>query len=116
MPLSQVSITCTECSSSNSDISGDGDSSGDGDCYSHGKCNEDKKCDCDKDYFGFRCEFEKPCEQLATEKARKITSDGPVWRQDNPITLFKREENQMKQVAESGPQFHQVYNRPVSSS
>ena len=106
MPLSQVSITCTECSSSNSD-----------DCYSHRTCNEDKKkCDCDKDYFGFRCEFEKPCEQLVTEKARKITSDGPVWQQDNPITLFKREENQMKQVAESGPQFHQVYNRPVSSS
>ena len=106
MPLSQVSITCTECSSSNSDIYVD--------CFS-GECNE-KECICDKDHFGYRCEFERPCGQLATEKARKITSDGPVWQQDNPITLFKREENQMKQLAESGPQFHQVYNRPVSSS
>jgi len=97
VPNSAVSIACIECSpSSDAEIIGD--------CNYHGKCDERKRCVCEEGYFGHRCEFEMPCNQLNTEKARKVTREGnSEWHQEKPISLV-----------EGGKDgFHQVYNRPV---
>ena len=58
-PLAQVSITCNECTEKS-------------DCNYHGSCGKDKVCDCHLSHFGDRCEFQAPCQSLATEKAQKL--------------------------------------------
>ena len=41
------------------------------DCNYHGKCVENH-CNCDIGYFGEACQFDWPCETLATEKAHTL--------------------------------------------
>jgi len=62
-PLAFVSISCTECSERS-------------DCNYHGHCGEDKKCTCYESHFGDSCEFELPCQSLATEKALAMGTFG----------------------------------------
>jgi len=83
-PLSQISITCNECSEN-------------ADCGGRGDC-KDRECECNESYYGDFCEMESPCGFLATEKAQvpdPVT--GIKWEQDNPI----RNTGQ------------RIYNRPV---
>jgi len=82
--LADISITCMECSRRS-------------DCNYHGIC-ENSECNCDETHFGDSCEFEMPCESLATEKAHTFDPvKGVQWKQGNPII-------------NAG---HLVYNRPV---
>lgn len=57
-PLAQVSIISNECS----EIS---------DCNYHGVCRN-SVCDCHAGHFGESCEFELPCQYLASEKAHSF--------------------------------------------
>eukprot|EP00986_Skeletonema_menzelii_P005908 scaffold2230_cov166-Skeletonema_menzelii.AAC.4 len=96
------------------------------DCNYHGKCVENH-CKCDIGYFGEACQFDWPCETLATEKAHTLgkgtfvviftclmmkqsnlcyivfiqnfedKTRGMVWNMKNPIRLVR----------------HSVYNRPL---
>lgn len=90
-PMSQVSMTCNECS-------------GRSDCNYRGECR-DEVCDCDDGHFGETCEFQLPCEFLASEKANTLDfANGSVeWKQENPIHLW----------SSGGAKMHKVYNRPV---
>ena len=56
--LADMSIVCMECSDRS-------------DCNYHGNC-VNSKCNCTENYFGESCEFERPCETLATEKAHSF--------------------------------------------
>jgi len=88
-PLTQLSINCIECSDRSY-------------CNYHGNCGEDKTCLCDPLHYGHSCEFEYPCESLATEKAHTFDpAKGVKWEQDNPIKLI-----------DSWDQY-KAYDRPV---
>lgn len=85
-PFAEVLISCNECSERS-------------DCNYHGSCEENNVCKCDESYFGGRCEFDTPCESLATEKSQRYDPvEGMQWKQDKPI----------REVVG-----HRVYNRPV---
>lgn len=86
-PLSQVSISCNECSETH-------------DCNYRGAC-EEKVCICDDLHFGDSCEFAKPCESLATEKAHIEVNGLQEWDQEKPIRLIANWTQ------------HRIYNRPV---
>jgi len=85
-PLAQVSMICNECVEKS-------------DCSYHGSCIE-RTCICDDLHFGENCEFEMPCQSLASEKAQEIDPENGVlkWNQENPIKQINK---------------HMVYNRPV---
>lgn len=83
-PHVTFSVTSNECSERS-------------DCNYHGQCIQNH-CNCDIGYFGEACQFNWPCDTLATEKAHTLDETrGMVWKMENPI----------RQVQ------HSVYNRPI---
>jgi hypothetical protein len=84
-PHVTFSVTSNECSERS-------------DCNYHGQCTVQNHCKCDVGYFGEACQFDWPCDTLATEKAHTLDDTrGMVWKMENPIRLVR----------------HSVYNRPI---
>eukprot|EP00578_Thalassiosira_sp_NH16_P023261 CAMPEP_0181093132 /NCGR_PEP_ID=MMETSP1071-20121207/9285_1 /TAXON_ID=35127 /ORGANISM="Thalassiosira sp., Strain NH16" /LENGTH=802 /DNA_ID=CAMNT_0023175351 /DNA_START=14 /DNA_END=2422 /DNA_ORIENTATION=+ len=90
-PSSGLYVSCNECANSE-------------DCGHRGTCSSDRQCKCDDEgHFGYKCEHERPCDSLVSEKQGCCG-----WRHENPILLVND-----NSFASDNDKFNTVYNRPI---